>query len=423
MLQAVSIAPINRMGNNRKYFIAFFFGVKTATKLQILLQNCPNAEKYLILCLQITFLMEKIKQLQQDFADFLAHTNLNGQPKELYEPISYTLLQSGKRLRPMLCLLANEMFDGDEQQALWPALALETFHNFTLIHDDIMDKAPLRRGKETVYQKWNADIAILSGDAMLAMAFQFALKPKKGAELAQQLGRVAIEICEGQQMDLNFETLGNVTIDEYLEMIRLKTAVLLATALQMGATVAGANEADIQHLYNFGIDMGMSFQLQDDILDLYSDVAVFGKRHGGDIADNKKTYLYLKALELASDKDRGTGEACQFLGSRCQRGLMGIYLLLQGLQFAVGKHQHTICTPQFLLGDLQFHILMQPEGGLPRLDDIGIGTAEGVDEQSGFVESSFFTECGGLLGELCCLLLRGLATGDEQQGGSQTENQ
>ena len=248
--------------------------------------------------------MEKIKQLQQDFADFLAQTDLNGQPKELYEPISYTLLQSGKRLRPVLCLLANEMFDGDEQQALWPALALETFHNFTLIHDDIMDKAPLRRGKETVYQKWNADIAILSGDAMLAMAFQYALKPTKGAELAKQLGKVAIEICEGQQMDLNFETLGNVTIPEYLEMIRLKTAVLLATALQMGATVAGAKKADILHLYDFGINMGMSFQLQDDILDLYSDVAVFGKRHGGDIADNKKTYLYLKALELASEKDK-----------------------------------------------------------------------------------------------------------------------
>ncbi|MCR5659174.1 MAG: polyprenyl synthetase family protein [Bacteroidales bacterium] len=248
--------------------------------------------------------MEKIKQLQQDFADFMAQTDFNGQPKELYDPIAYTILQSGKRLRPMLCLLANDMFGGDEQQALWPALALETFHNFTLIHDDIMDKAPLRRGKETVYQKWNADIAILSGDAMLALAFQYALKPKKGAELAQQLGKVAIEICEGQQMDLNFETLGNVTIDEYLEMIRLKTAVLLATALQMGATVAGATTADIQHLYDFGINMGMSFQLQDDILDLYSDVEVFGKRHGGDIADNKKTYLYLKALELASDKDK-----------------------------------------------------------------------------------------------------------------------
>ena len=248
--------------------------------------------------------METIKQLQQDFAEFLANTDLNGQPKELYEPISYTLLQSGKRLRPVLCLLANEMFGGDEREALWPALALETFHNFTLIHDDIMDKAPLRRGKETVYQKWNADIAILSGDAMLAKAFQYALKPQKGAELAQLLGKVAIEICEGQQMDLNFETQGNVTLDDYLVMIRLKTAVLLATALQMGATVAGAKEADIQHLYDFGINLGMSFQLQDDILDLYSDVAVFGKRHGGDIADNKKTYLYLKALELASEKDR-----------------------------------------------------------------------------------------------------------------------
>ena len=248
--------------------------------------------------------METIKRLQQDFADFLAKTNFNGQPKELYEPIAYTILQSGKRLRPMLCLLANEMFGGDEQQALWPALALETFHNFTLIHDDIMDKAPMRRGMPTVYQKWNADIAILSGDAMLAKAFQFALKPKKGAELAQQLGKVAIEICEGQQMDLNFETLGDVTIDEYLEMIRLKTAVLLATALQMGATVGDATTTDIQHLYDFGINMGMSFQLQDDILDLYSDVEVFGKRHGGDIAENKKTYLYLKALELASEKDR-----------------------------------------------------------------------------------------------------------------------
>ena len=248
--------------------------------------------------------MEKIKQLQQDFSDFMAKTDFSGQPKELYEPIAYTILQSGKRLRPMLCLLANEMFDGDENEALWPALALETFHNFTLIHDDIMDKAPLRRGKETVYQKWNADIAILSGDAMLAKAFQYALQPKKGAELAKQLGKVSIEICEGKQMDLNFEIIGHVTIAEYLEMIRLKTAVLLATALQMGATVAGATDADIQHLYDFGINMGMSFQLQDDILDLYSDVEVFGKRHGGDIADNKKTYLYLKALELANEKDR-----------------------------------------------------------------------------------------------------------------------
>ena len=228
--------------------------------------------------------MEIIKQLQQDFTDFMGKTNFGGQPKELYTPIAYTILQSGKRLRPMLCLLANEMFGGDEQEALWPALALETFHNFTLIHDDIMDQAPLRRGKETVYQTWNSNIAILSGDAMFAMAFQYALKTKKGAEIAQLLGKVAREVCEGQQMDLNFETCGTVTIEEYLEMIRLKTAVLLATALQMG--------------------IGMSFQLQDDILDLYSDVQVFGKKHGGDIADNKKTYLYLKALEMAPEYEK-----------------------------------------------------------------------------------------------------------------------
>lgn len=248
--------------------------------------------------------MERIKQIQQHFADFLTQSDLNGQPVELYAPISYTLMQPGKRLRPMLCLLANDLFGGKEDDALWPALALETFHNFTLIHDDIMDKAPMRRGLPTVYQKWNSDIAILSGDAMLAMAFEFALKAPKGAEAARLLGKVAREVCEGQQLDLNYETQGKVTLDEYLEMIRLKTAVLLATSLQMGATIAGADPKDQQALYDFGIALGISFQLQDDILDLYSDVEVFGKRHGGDIADNKKTYLYLKALELAPERDR-----------------------------------------------------------------------------------------------------------------------
>lgn len=248
--------------------------------------------------------MEKIQQLQQHFADFLAKCDLEGQPAELYAPISYTLMQPGKRLRPMLCLLANDLFGGKEEDALWPALALETFHNFTLIHDDIMDKAPMRRGLPTVYQKWNSDIAILSGDNMLAMAFEFALKTPKGAEAARLLGKVAREVCEGQQNDLNFETQGDVSIDEYLKMIRLKTAVLLATSLQMGAMMAGADPKNQQAIYNFGIALGISFQLQDDILDLYSDVEVFGKRHGGDIADNKKTYLYLKALELAAEHDR-----------------------------------------------------------------------------------------------------------------------
>ena len=248
--------------------------------------------------------MEKIQQLQQHFANFLANCDLDGQPAELYAPISYTLMQPGKRLRPMLCLLANDLFGGKEEDALWPALALDTFHNFTLIHDDIMDKAPMRRGLPTVYQKWNSDIAILSGDNMLAMAFEFALKAPKGAEAARLLGKVAREVCEGQQYDLNFESQDNVSIDAYLEMIRLKTAVLLATSLQMGAMMAGADSKNQQAIYDFGIALGISFQLQDDILDLYSDVEVFGKRHGGDIADNKKTYLYLKALELAPERDR-----------------------------------------------------------------------------------------------------------------------
>lgn len=248
--------------------------------------------------------MEKIKQLQNDITEFISKCDFGGNPIELYEPISYTILQKGKRLRPMLCLLANDMFGGDGNDALWPALALETFHNFTLIHDDIMDQAPLRRGMETVYQKWNSNIAILSGDAMLAMAFEFAMKTKNGIAAARLLGKVAREVCEGQQFDLNYETQGEVTIEQYLEMIRLKTAVLLATSLQMGATIAGADEKNIQALYDFGINIGMSFQLQDDILDLYSDVEVFGKRHGGDIADNKKTYLYLKALELADGEDK-----------------------------------------------------------------------------------------------------------------------
>lgn len=248
--------------------------------------------------------MERIKELQQQFADFLSKSNLDGQPIELYAPISYTLMQPGKRLRPMLCLLATDLFGGNETEAFWAALALETFHNFTLIHDDIMDKAPVRRGLPTVYQKWNSDIAILSGDAMLAMAFEFALKAPKGAEAARLLAKVAREVCEGQQLDLNFETQSLVSIDEYLEMSRLKTAVLLATSLQMGAMMADADPKNQQAIYDFGIALGISFQLRDDILDLYSDVEVFGKRHGGDIADNKKTYLYLKALELAPEPDR-----------------------------------------------------------------------------------------------------------------------
>ena len=248
--------------------------------------------------------MEKIKQLQSEFADFIETVEFVKEPKGLYEPIAYTLLQKGKRLRPMLCLLANDMFGGNFDDAKYPALGLETGHNFSLIHDDIMDQAPLRRGMETVYKKWNTNTAILSGDVTLMMANQFVMRTSKPVETATLFNKVMIEIGEGQQYDMNFETQQVVTIPEYLEMIRLKTAVLLASSLQMGAIVAGADEEDQKNLYDFGIALGMAFQLQDDILDCYSDVAVFGKVTGGDIVENKKTLMYLKALELAPAVDR-----------------------------------------------------------------------------------------------------------------------
>lgn len=248
--------------------------------------------------------MEKIQQLKERFDAFMQGVDFNRLPGELYDPIAYTVLQKGKRLRPMLCLLACDMFDGDFQEAKYPALALETAHNFTLIHDDIMDQAPLRRGMETVYKKWSTNQAILSGDAALVMAYDFATRTHRPVEVVALLNRVLLEICEGQQYDLNFETREDVTIPEYLEMIRLKTAVLLATSLQMGAVVADADETDQKHLYDFGIALGMAFQLQDDILDCYSDVAVFGKVTGGDIVENKKTLMYLKALEMASPSQK-----------------------------------------------------------------------------------------------------------------------
>lgn len=252
--------------------------------------------------------MERIKKLQLDFESFLGCQCFNGFPSELYAPIDYTIRQEGKRLRPVLCLLACEMVSGSAEKALFPALSLETFHNFTLIHDDIMDKAPLRRGMATVYKKWNSNVAILSGDAMFAMALGFALDPSSGkpAETARLLVKVAREVCEGQQMDLNFESQQNISKEAYMEMIRLKTAVLLATSLQMGCLVGGADKDTEQKLYDFGIAIGLAFQLQDDLLDLYSDVEVFGKISGGDILEKKKTFLYLTALQYASQEQRVT---------------------------------------------------------------------------------------------------------------------
>lgn len=250
--------------------------------------------------------MTKVDKIQELINDFIDNQNFMGEPSELYAPIEYILRQGGKRMRPTLCLLACELFGGNIEDCMIPAVSAEIFHNFTLVHDDIMDQAPLRRGMETVYHKWNSDIALLSGDTMLIKAFQYVLATKKeySHEVFAELCKVALEVCEGQQYDLNFETQDDVTLDAYLEMIRLKTAVLLGSVLKIGAIVAGANDKNQRAIYDFGINLGLAFQLQDDILDCYSDVNVFGKMTGGDISDNKKTYLYLKALELASEDDR-----------------------------------------------------------------------------------------------------------------------
>ena len=250
--------------------------------------------------------MTSVEKIQDSITRFIESQDFTGKPEELYAPIAYTMNQRGKRMRPTLCLLACEMFGGDIEECLTPAVAVEIFHNFTLIHDDIMDEAPLRRGLETVYHKWNSNIALLSGDTMLIKAFQYAMKTGKrySSEILNELIKVALEVCEGQQHDLNFETSDDVTLEQYIEMIRLKTAVLLGSVLRIGAIVAGASDENKQAIYDFGIDLGIAFQLQDDLFDCYGDVKVFGKMPGGDIADNKKTYLYLKALQLASADDK-----------------------------------------------------------------------------------------------------------------------
>jgi len=224
------------------------------------------------------------------------------EPSELYEPINYTLTMGGKRLRPLLTLLTCNIFEGDVHQAIYPALGLETFHNFTLLHDDIMDKAPIRRGQPTVYKKWDSNRAILSGDTMMVMAYNFILASPKDLlfDIFTVFNKLGQEVCEGQQYDMNFETDNNVTLDEYLKMIHLKTAVLLGGSMQVGAIIARTSEKNTQLIYDFGESVGMAFQLQDDLLDAFGNEDVFGKKNGGDIRTNKKTFLYLKALELGS---------------------------------------------------------------------------------------------------------------------------
>lgn len=250
--------------------------------------------------------MASLEQLQEKIITGLGNLNLNREPAELYKPISYTLDMGGKRLRPALCLLACDLVGGRIEEALEPALGVEIFHNFTLLHDDIMDKAPLRRGKDTVHVKWDANAAILSGDTMMALSYEYIMKaPEKICSgIFAVFNKTAIEVCEGQQFDMNFETAEQVGIDDYLEMIRLKTAVLLAGSLKIGALIGGASKEVANALYRFGENIGIAFQLKDDLLDAFSDAEKFGKTTGGDIVTNKKTYLYLKAFELADEKQK-----------------------------------------------------------------------------------------------------------------------
>lgn len=247
------------------------------------------------------------KEIQERIHAYIGALDYVREPKGLYDPIEYVLAMGGKRLRPVLLLMAYNLFKDDVESVYPQAAAIETYHNFTLLHDDLMDKADLRRGKPTVHKTWDENTAILSGDAMLILAYRFMMQEcplQYVHEVMDVFTRTALEVCEGQQWDMEFEKRMDVTVPEYIEMIRLKTSVLLAGALQIGAILGGASQEDAKKLYDFGIRSGLAFQLQDDYLDVYGDPAVFGKKIGGDILCNKKTFMLITALKEADGDTR-----------------------------------------------------------------------------------------------------------------------
>ena len=250
--------------------------------------------------------MQTIAHYQEQFLDYLQKQNFLKKPKNLYEPIDYILSLGGKRIRPILTLMTTEIFNVDFKKALPAATAIEVFHNFSLIHDDIMDDAPLRRGNVTVHEKWNINTGILSGDAMLILAYQYfeAYEPNVFQSLAKLFSKTALEVCEGQQWDVDFENRDDVTIDQYLKMIEYKTAVLVGAAMKMGAIIAKTSDQNADLIYEFGKNLGIAFQLQDDFLDAFGNPETFGKQVGGDIIENKKTYLYLMSLAFANADER-----------------------------------------------------------------------------------------------------------------------
>ena len=250
--------------------------------------------------------MYSSKEILQKVNQYLDALPYDRRPESLYEPIRYVLSLGGKRIRPVLMMLAYNIYRDDPERILMPACAIETYHNYTLLHDDLMDNADVRRGHQTVHKRWNANKAILSGDSMLVLAYQrMAQVPAdKLAEVMSLFTETALEIGEGQEYDIAFETRDDVTEDEYIEMIRLKTSVLLACAAKMGALLADATDGDAELLYKFGEQVGLAFQLQDDLLDVYGDPEVFGKAIGGDITSNKKTYMLINALNRADERQR-----------------------------------------------------------------------------------------------------------------------
>jgi geranylgeranyl diphosphate synthase type II len=249
--------------------------------------------------------MKAIEQYQKTINEFISANKFSKFPQELYEPLDYIMALGGKRMRPVMVMMACDLMNGKMEDAVHAAMAIETFHNFTLIHDDIMDNAPVRRGKITVHEKWNVNTAILSGDVMLIEAYALLMKYENDLlrSILNIFNKSAIEVCEGQQIDMNFESRVDVSLSEYIHMITLKTAVVLGASLEVGALIAGVSKKQAQHLYEFGKNMGIAFQLRDDYLDLYADPEKFGKQVGGDVIANKKTFMLIKALELADGND------------------------------------------------------------------------------------------------------------------------